>query len=497
MKYLTKILFVLLALNSACKYEFPETRIEYSAGSIDVTRYVGIGDGFSGGFMDGSLYSNGQNNSVASILASQMTVIGLQDFQQPDISSANGYNIIESDESNQKGKWVYSFPNMTQSEPDRILTEGEYPTTYSGDLSLPGNFAVPFARSFELDDPALSANIYYDRFASDPGNSSILTDILIENPSFFTLWIGMNDFLGYATQGGTGNPDPPGDPSLIEEKDLTPVALFQTKISSFLSELLEEPNRKGAILQLPMFDDLPFFYTYPYDFMLLSGTALGFAQSYYSSFNQAVSAHNVQYPDEKRPFIPFNDNGSTLYPQPLVIVDDSLSDAYYPDGITPLPKLRQLNEDEMILLSFPLDKMEFGYGSVDPVTQEYYLKDSQINEIRARIEAFNEVLEQEVNKYPGRLIFVPVSELIHEIAETGKIDSWGRPASDEVLSYNGLPLEGTLGLNSIFSLDGLHFNPRGNALLVNQILKAINEGFGSNLPLVDVNSYLGNTISGN
>jgi len=102
-----------------------------------------------------------------------------------------------------------------------------------------------------------------------------------------------------------------------------------------------------------------------------------------------------------------------------------------------------------------------------------------------------------VNKYPGRLVYVPVSELIHEIAETGKIDSWGRPASDEVISYNGLPLEGTLGLNSIFSLDGLHFNPRGNALLVNQILNAINEGFGSNLPLIDVNSYLGNTISGN
>lgn len=497
MKYITKILFVLLAFSSACKYEFPDTRIEYSPGSIDVTRYVGIGDGFSGGFMDGSLYSNGQNNSVASILASQMTVIGLQDFQQPDISSVNGYNLLESDESNQKGKWVYSFSSMTQSEPDRLLTEGEYPTAYPADLSLPGNFAVPYVRSFELDDPALSANIYYDRFASDPGNSSILTDIQNGNPSFFTLWIGMNDFLGYATQGGTGNPNPPSDPALIDEKDLTPVDLFQTKISSYLSELLEEPDRKGAIVQLPMFDDLPFFYTYPYDFMRLSGTALGFTQTYYRNFNEAVSAHNAQYPDEKRPFIAFNDNGSTLYPQALVIIDDSLSDAFYPDGTTPLPKLRQLNEDEMILLSFPVDKMEFGYGSVDPVTPEFYLKVSQINEIQSRIEAFNEVLEQEVNKYPGRLVYVPISELVHEIAETGKIDSWGRPASDEVISYNGLPLEGTLGLNSIFSLDGLHFNPRGNALLVNQILNAINEGFGSNLPMVDVNSYLGNTISGN
>ena len=229
--------------------------------------------------------------------------------------------------------------------------------------------------------------------------------------------------------------------------------------------------------------------------MRLSGTALGIAQTYYRSYNQAVSEHNILYPDSKRPFIVFNDNGSTLYPQPIVIVDDSLSDALYPDGTTPLPKLRQLTEDEMILLIFPVDKMEFGYGSIDPVTAEYYLKVSQINEINLRIEAFNQVLEQEVNKYPGRLVFVPISEIVHKIAETGKIDSWGRAASDEVISYNGLPLEGTLGYNSIYSLDGLHFNSRGNALIVNQIINSINEEFGSNLPLVNVNSYLGNTIT--
>lgn len=495
MKCVIKILFVFLALLSACKYDFPDTRVDYSNGSMDVSRYVGIGDGFSAGSMDGSLYTYGQDNSIAAILASRMSVIGLQDFQQPDISSDNGFNKLASDESNQVGKWIYSFSTETQLEPDRMLTNGEYPSTYPGEMSSPGNFSVPFARSFELDDPDLSENVYYNRFASDPGNSSVLIDILNADPSFFTLWIGMNDFLGYASSGGIGNPDPPGDPSMINEDDLTPVALFESKISSYLSTILEDPDRKGAIVQLPMFDDLPYFYTYPYDFMRLNGTALGITQTYYRSYNQAVSEHNILYPDANRPFIAFNDNGSTLYPQPIVIVDDSLSDAFYPDGTTPLPKLRQLTKDEMVLLTFPVDKMEYGYGSINPTTSEYYLKVSQINEINLRIETFNQVLEQEVNKYPGRLVFVPISEIVHKIAETGKIDSWGRAASDEVISYNGLPLEGTLGYNSIYSLDGLHFNSRGNALIVNQIINSINEEFGSNLPLVNVNSYLGNTIT--
>ena len=496
MKYLIKILFIILALTSACEYEFPDTRIDYSAGSLDVTSFVSIGDDFSAGFMDGALYTGGQTNSVSAILASRMSLIGLESFQQPDINSENGYNKSASDVPNQWGKWIYSFYTATQEEPDRILTDGELPIPYSGDLSAPGNFAVPYAKSFELDDPALSENIYYERFASDPGNSSILTDVLKEDPSFFTLWIGMNDFLGYAINGGTGDANPPGNPSKITEKDMTPTALFQSKISYFLSKLLEEPNRKGAIIELPMFDDLPYFYTYQYDFMRLGGTALGIAHAYYRSFNEAVSIHNINHPDEKRPFISFNDNGITLYPQPLVIVDDSLPDALYPDGVTPLAKLRQLTEDEMILLTIPVERMEYGYGSIDPVTSEYYLNISQINEIRSRVEAFNEVLEQEVSKYPGRLTFVPVSEVVHEIAETGKFDSWGHPPSNKVISYNGLPLEGTLGLNSIFSLDGLHFNQRGGAFITNQIIVVINKEFGSNLPQVDVNSYVGNTING-
>ena len=35
-----------------------------------------------------------------------------------------------------------------------------------------------------------------------------------------------------------------------------------------------------------------------------------------------------------------------------------------------------------------------------------------------------------------------------------------------------------------------------NAFFANQIIVAINKEFGSNLPQVDVNSYVGNTITG-
>ena len=62
------------------------------------------------------------------------------------------------------------------------------------------------------------------------------------------------------------------------------------------------------------------------------------------------------------------------------------------------------------------------------------------------------------------------------------------------IDFNGVPLEARLGYNSIFSLDALHFNPRGNAFVANRFIQKMNDNFGSNIPLVDVNQFVGNTV---
>lgn len=42
-----------------------------------------------------------------------------------------------------------------------------------------------------------------------------------------------------------------------------------------------------------------------------------------------------------------------------------------------------------------------------------------------------------------------------------------------------------------FSLDGVHVNPRGYAIIANEFIKKINEFYGSNIPLVEVGKYKG------
>jgi hypothetical protein len=68
-------------------------------------------------------------------------------------------------------------------------------------------FGVPGAKSFHLlyngyGNPAgiaaKTANPYFVRFASSP-TATVVGDALAQNPTFFSLWIGNNDTLGYAT----------------------------------------------------------------------------------------------------------------------------------------------------------------------------------------------------------------------------------------------------------------------------------------------------------
>src|SRR5690606_10469026 len=70
------------------------------------------------------------------------------------------------------------------------------------------NMGVPGAKSFHLLVPGYgsaanlpNANPYFIRHATS-ASASVLGDAMTMNPTFFTNWIGSNDVLSYATNGG-------------------------------------------------------------------------------------------------------------------------------------------------------------------------------------------------------------------------------------------------------------------------------------------------------
>lgn len=113
---------------------------------------------------------------------------------------------------------------------------------------------VPAAKVFNLTDNSLAfldlprllqlkSNPYFVRMAS-AANASILGDALKQEPSFFSLWIGSNDVLLYALDGGAYKPlsskefvpaiDRTGDPNYKNcgVNNITDPGLFKREVRS-------------------------------------------------------------------------------------------------------------------------------------------------------------------------------------------------------------------------------------------------------------------------
>ncbi len=493
-----KIYFYIIIVLSAisCEYNFPDADElnNYSLGGINAEVFVALGDDYLAGVMDGALYTEGQEASIPNIISHQLNKVNEISFNQPDILSDKGFNIFESDVNKIFGKWELSYQTQTSEKPILMLSEGEPISDYNGNIQELSNFSIPSLRIGLVQDPELSNNPFYGRMASSPGNSNLLDDAINRNPTFFAMWIGMNDILDFAINGATGNSNSEEVTSSLKTDGLTSADIFSEKLNSALDILMQDPERKGAIANILSVNDLPFFFVHTYDFMFLTQT-ISQARNRYRNFNMAVAEHNRNTDTEhQRPFIDFFDNGSNPHPQPLVVIDENLADAAYPNG-EPLEKFRQLSKGEYVFLNVTEAKINEGYGSIIPLTENYYLSLPQIEAIESRIADYNRIINQKANQYSGRLVVVDMQSEIHKIAETAKVDAHGEFVSDEIIYANGVPIEGAIGANSIFSLDGLRFNARGNAFAAAAYITAINSNFKANIPLPDINTYKGNVYS--
>ena len=112
---------------------------------------------------------------------------------------------------------------------------------------------IPGAKSFHLIAPGYGnvagvasgkANPYYARFATS-GTTTVLADALAQAPSFFSLFIGGNDVLSYATSGGVGiNQTGNLDPSTYGSNDITDPNVF-ANVYNALATNLTAMEQKG------------------------------------------------------------------------------------------------------------------------------------------------------------------------------------------------------------------------------------------------------------
>lgn len=214
-------------------------------GTADFSTYVALGNSLTAGYADNALYREAQINSYPAILARQFEEVDGGGFAQPLVPVGNGSN-----ESGQ-GKLVLE---LVKGELSPVATEagsGVF-TKINGSFN---NFGVPGAKAGHLVAPGYGSdqgNPFFARFASSPA-TTVVDDAIERSPTFFTLWIGNNDVLGYATSGGVGGA-------------ITDLGEFNAAIDAIIAGLKGgNANIKGAIANIPDVTKIPFFTRVPWN----------------------------------------------------------------------------------------------------------------------------------------------------------------------------------------------------------------------------------------
>tara|TARA_R110002096_G_scaffold324349_7_gene518444 strand:- start:895 stop:2493 length:1599 start_codon:yes stop_codon:yes gene_type:complete len=472
---------------------------EYNSGSADFSKYVAIGNSLTAGYMDGALYTSGQSNSIGAMLASSFAATSAGDytFNQPDINSVNGYNTNVAP----AGNIVFGRFKLDTSIPGPSPTiNGDAITAYSGGQPL-NNFGVPGIQVGQLltagtGTPGNAAfNPFYARFASSPGTSTILGDVIAAQPTFFSLWIGNNDVLGYAT-GGASNP-----------AILTSNADFQTRFSTVVGQLMANTTADGMVANIPSFLGLAYFRAVSWNAIPLDADKATLLNTGLAGVNGALQAladnsiHAQADIDKRKIAYAAGSN-------PILVIDETLEDLGpkfdllgLPDAnrqaLVPYEQSRPLVSGELVVLSAAsVVNTSFGGDANKPVGiviplgfnadgslsgDKYYLTLAEQVEIETSRQTFNGMIAAVVNANSSRLALYDIN------ASTGAFaDIFGLSDGVPGITVDGVDLSPDFAPSGVISTDGIHPNPRGNALIVNEMIDVIEAKFGSTLPSINV-----------
>ena len=526
MKNSIKYIAILALGLVACEPEFDNPIDEagtYTSGEADFSNYVALGNSLTAGFADNALYITGQENSFPNILSQQFALAGGGEFTQPLMADNTGG--FSNDPVTFSPRLVLVFDEEGNPIGPDVYTGAPPNTDFTASLGSGfNNMGVPGAKSYHLGAPGYgnpagvvtqppTANPYFARFASSP-TATVIGDAVAQNPTFFSLWIGNNDILSYATSGGVGtdhNETGETNPENYSANDITNNLTFQRTYTQLI-DALTAGGAKGVILNLPNVTSLPFFTTVP--FAPLSpldpnfGPQIPTLNETYAGLNLAFAGIGV--PERA---IEFSATGVSA----VVIKDESLEDktAELTAALTPFfgalkaalfgaqyGQARQADASDLLLLTssgvigqlntdrfeelvgLGLSQEEAGQLSVNGVTfplgDQYVLAPHEQTAIETARITYNATI-QEIAAQKGLAFYDVASDL--DQAANGGIPIDGGIITSTFVSGGG------------FSLDGVHPTPRAHALVTNGIINAIEVTYGANLPSVNPADYATITVS--
>ncbi|SFA47515.1 GDSL-like Lipase/Acylhydrolase [Pedobacter suwonensis] len=411
-----------ILFTAACKPEI-ETPAGTTAGQANFSKYIAVGNSLTSGYADGGLYLEGQKVAYPNLIAAKMSSVGGGAFTSPffneDRLNGSGYISLTA--------LVNGTPTLTPvTDKLAIRDAAKHLDKYSGEIQ---NLGIPGMRVDLSFDPTLTfsaANPFFERLLTDAqvGKTNYFQYIQGRNHTFFSIWLGNNDVLGYALNGAV---TVAGDPTTV----LTDKVTFSSLYANLLNALTAG-GQKGIVATIPDVTAIPYFNTVKPSLLLAAAKAS----------NPAAQAVFIQ---------------------------------------TGTGAVRVATDEDLIRLPFQSAGL-FGQGTIpyglhplNPIANNWVLDKDEVIKVKDYVNSYN--------------------SSIKSIAT-----SKGLAIADTYAYFNqvkvGVLVQG-IGINAAFisggafSLDGIHLTPRGNAVIANVFIDAINAKYGSTIPTVDVTQYRG------
>ena len=459
------VIFGLSCLFAACKPGVNVTTIPPTAGQADFSNYLAVGNSLTSGFSDYSLTVSGQLNSYPERLFEQFQLIpgtkggSKSYFVQPLLHSDHGYPSAKlvlgytyNPCAGDSELGPINYPNFVQDPVDAqryTWPNSDYNNGQINNIGVPGiRIADYYVQGYG------SLNSYAARFYNSQSATYTPFDELgyrVRNlhPSFFTMWLGANDVLGYATNGGKGIGDGSAVPAfgnLYNTYDITPSNVFYTAYDSAV-RVISGTAAYGALINIPDVTSLPFFNVIPSNgFVITRQTQADSLNAFWRPVDTNIIFHV----------------GANQY---VVMTHNNI--------------VRQSVPGELILMTAPFNHASCAsmdsLGTYTPISSIYVLTTEELQLVRNATNAFNTFIYNESLKY--HLAYVDMNKFMTTIS-SGMV-------------FNGINYSTTYVSGGAFSLDGVHLTQRGYALVANQIISTVNSYYKSTIPAIDVNKYNG------
>ena len=457
-KIISLLLITILFAFIACTPTAPDQEADESinANTLVLRKMVTVGNSLTAGFQSSGLVEDFQMNSYPYLIAQQLGQTA--DFQQPLIASPGiGSPAGFAPQSYNAG--VITQDALTVN-PLTLLANATLSRAYDN-LGIPGADLHDALNSLTSAD---NGNAFFDIVLRNPafGDINQIDQALGLSPTLLILWLGNNDVLGAALDGG-------------DLTQITSAADFQSRLTEILTYIrVTKGYDKGLVMaNIPDVNDIPYINTVDRTFH--NSPALGIMNDIPVVFDNFFN-----------PVMFDTANGGLFIP--LLTTESNVVHITLPGllayqsgvGVPDSAALRgiglsadQARDIVAAMIGAGLTPSGTPLDGSMTITQA---ENDAIAEAIGGVGGFNDIIDGVAASFVA-----PVMDANAKLAELNSTGVDGFTGHYVLLSNT----------TTAFSLDGVHPNNAGYAIIANEFINTINAAFGQSIPLLNTSNYGG------